>query len=152
MMTMKLTMTTDANRKKKRVHASYLRARERDVHGVCLFVSLSLLVVLVKKTNWGMCYSYYIYRRVYEMKTNTRRRRKNLFFFGVLLFSSDEKTLLLLLTRDFVELLRDERIILRPVLKLAVFLRCQLNPILNPSDTLNSKFPSLKNGQIISFN
>ena len=31
MMTMKLTMTTDANRKKKRVHASYLRAREREV-------------------------------------------------------------------------------------------------------------------------
>ena len=30
---------------------------------------------------------------------------------------------------------------IRPLLKLAVFLRCQLNPILNPSDTLNSKFP-----------
>ena len=28
---------------------------------------------------------------------------------------------------------------LRPLLKLAVFLRCQLNPILNPSDTLNAK-------------
>ena len=56
-------------------------------------------------------YSYYIYRRVYEMKTNTRRRKNLLFFFGVLLFSS-EKTLLLLLTRDFVELLR-ERIIIR---------------------------------------
>ena len=42
--------------------------------------------------------------------------------------------------------------ILRPVLKLAVFLRCQLNPILNPSDTLNSKFPYMKNGQIIISN
>ena len=27
----------------------------------------------------------------------------------------------------------------KTTLKLAVFLRCQLNPILNPSDTLNAK-------------
>ena len=54
MMTMKLTMTRRTQiEKKKRVHASYLRARERDVHGVCLFVSLSLLVVLVKKNELG---------------------------------------------------------------------------------------------------
>ena len=39
-----------------------------------------------------------------------------------------------------------------PGLQWAVFLRCQLNPILNPSGTLNSKFPpSLKNGQIMDF-
>ena len=56
-----------------------------------------------------MYYSYYIYRRVYEMKTTRDDDEKNLLFFFVgVLFSSET---LLLLKNDF-ELLR-ERIIIR---------------------------------------
>ena len=110
MMTMmKLTMTTTQIEKKKGPRVVPARARTRRAWCFSFRLSFSARRPRKKKTNWGMYYSYYIYRRVYEMKTTRDDDEKNLLFFFVgVLFSSET---LLLLKNDF-ELLR-ERIIIR---------------------------------------
>ena len=64
--------------------ASYLRASDRDVHGVSLFVSLSLLVVLVKKNELGdVLFVLHISTRVRnEDKHTTTTTKKPLLFWG----------------------------------------------------------------------